>query len=152
MTWLDFVCLLTFFVVAMGGYAQGFVQGALRLLSLVGGGALGILFMLRLDTGDDLRPLVIWTIGAALLGILVVGLFCWSISRAIPPAIHNAPANRVLGVLPALLVEVIVLVAVLGLADRLMTPQQSYFLRSGFLTGPLIVITDWIEQFFVTVR
>jgi hypothetical protein len=123
------------------------------LLSLVGGGALGILLMLRLDTGDDLRSMVIWTVGAALLGIFVVGLFCWSVGRAIPPAIHNAPVNRVLGVLPALLVEVIVLVAALGLADRLaITPDQRIFLRSGFLTGPLIVITDWIEQFFVTVR
>lgn len=153
MTWLDAVCLLTFVVVALGGYAQGFVRGVLRLLTLVAGGALGVLFMLRLTPSDDLRTMVIWTVGAAILGIVVAGLLCWSIARAIPPAIHNAPINRVLGVLPALVIELAVLVAALGFADRVaMTPEQSYFLRSGFITGPLIVITDWIEQFFVTVR
>ena len=153
MTWLDLVCLLTLGIVAVGGYAQGFVRGILRIFSLLGGGALGVLFMLRVEPSDDLQQMVLWTIGAALLGIVITSLFSWSVSRAIPPSVHHSITNRVLGVVPALMIELVVLVVVLGLADRLaITAGQSTFLRSGILTGPLIVIVDWIEQYFITVR
>lgn len=153
MTWLDLVCLLTLGIVAVGGYAQGFVRGILRTLSLVGGGALGVLFMLRVEPREDLQQMVLWTVAAALLGIVVASLFTWSVSRAIPPFVHHSIMNRVLGVLPAVVIELVVLVFLLGLAERLaVTPEQSTFLRSGILTGPLIVIVDWIEQYFVSIR
>lgn len=153
MTWLDLVCLLTLGIVAVGGYTQGFVRGMLRIFSLVGGGALGLLFMLRIEPSDDLQQMVLWTIGAGLLGIVITSLFSWSVSRAIPPFVHHSITNRVLGVVPALIIELVVLIVVLGLADRLaITPDHSTFLRSGILTGPLIVIVDWIEQYFITIR
>jgi uncharacterized membrane protein required for colicin V production len=153
MTWLDLVCLLTLGIVAVGGYAQGFVRGMLRIFSLAGGGALGVLFMLRVESSDDLQQMVLWTIGAALLGIAITSLFSWSVSRAIPPFVHHSITNRVLGMLPALLIALVVLVFLLGLADRLaITTDQRIFLRSGILTGPLIVIVDWIEQHSITIR
>ena len=153
MTWLDLVCLLTLGIVVVGGYTQGFVRGMLRILSLVGGGGLGVLFMLRVEPSDNLQQMIMWMVGAALLGIVITSLFSWSVSRAIPPSVHHSITNRVLGIVPALMIVLVVLVVVLGLADRLaITADQSTFLRSGILTGPLIVIVDWIEQYFVTVR
>ena len=153
MTWLDLVCLLGFGVVAVGGYTQGFVRGILRLVALAGGGALGTLFMMRVQFGDDLRQIILWTAGAALLGILVVSLFIWSISRAIPAAIHNSIINRVLGIVPAFAVQIVVLTFALGLADRLaLTTDLRLFLRGGLVTGPLIAVTDWLEQLFITIR
>lgn len=97
--------------------------------------------------------MLLWTVGAALLGILVTSLFTWSISRAVPAFIHESLVNRVLGVLPAVLIDLVVLTFALGLAERLaLTIDQRVFLRGGLLTGPLIAITDWLEQAFLMVR
>jgi xanthine/uracil permease len=92
----------------------------------------------------------LWASAAALLGLSVATLLSWSISAAIPPWLHHNIVNRVLGVLPALLVGVMILMLGLGLADRLVDqPAQQAFLRSGRLTGPLIQLVD-IGQAWIT--
>src|SRR3712207_7841521 len=64
------------------------------LLALLVGGAIGMLFMLRLGTMDTAATTIGWAVAAVLFGVAVAGLIVWGAARAIPRFIHGAIANR----------------------------------------------------------
>ncbi len=147
MTWLDLICGLFLLLASIGGYTQGFIRGSLRLLVLLSAGVLGVLFALRPDSLATARATLLWTGAFALLGFAVAAILAWNANRAIPDFVHRSPANRLLGILPALLIAVVVLVLGLGVGERLVvSPTDQAFIRSGVLTGPLVDTGDLIEQ------
>ena len=153
MTLLDVVCGVFLVLVGIGGYAQGLIRGVLRLLALLGGAALGTLFALRVGSSGTARGAAGWAGAAALLGIVVCGLVAWSAAKAIPPFVHRTLANRLLGVLPALLLGLLILAVGLGLAERVVAaPETQAYIRSGLLTGPLVEAVDVAEQIAAGVR
>ena len=147
MTWLDLLCGLLLALIAAGGFTQGCIRGVLRFGTLLAGGALGALFALRLRPLETATAVAGWAAAATLLGITVAGLLAWSASRAIPPSIHAATANRILGILPAAGAGLVILALLLGLAERLaIEPATQAFIRGGALTGRLVRAIDVAEQ------
>lgn len=153
MTWLDLVCVVLLVLAGIGGYEQGFIRGIARLLALLLGGALGALTIARLDLLNTASGAIGWAIAIAVIALAAMGMLIWSMGRAVPSFIHQAPANRVLGVLPALFLGLVILTLLLGLAERLaLSPATQSFIRSGGLTGPLVGAVDLIEQSIAGVR
>lgn len=147
MTWLDLISTLGLVLVAAGGYTQGLIRGALRLVALIAGGLLGAGLMLRLGTLGTSRTTALWASAAALLGIAISSLLAWSATNAVPRAVHESLPNRILGILPALVAGAIILALGLSLAERLaMTVQTQRLIRNGIVTGPLTGIVDLVEQ------
>ncbi len=153
MTWLDLVCGLFLALVAVGGYAQGLIRGVARLGVLLGGGALGALVVLQLGSFDTAAATAGWAAAIALLALGGTGLVGWSMARIVPRFMHAMLANRLLGVLPALLAGLVILALVLALAERLaVTSETQAFIRSGVVTGPLVSTVDLVEQLVAGVR
>ena len=153
MTLLDVVCWLFLALVGIGGYAQGLIRGVLRLLALLGGAVMGTLFALRVGSTGTAPGAAGWAGVMALLGIAVCGLVAWSAAKAIPPFVHRTLINRLLGVLPALLLGLLILALGLGLAERVVVASETQaYIRSGWLTGPLIGAVDVAEQIVAGVR
>ncbi len=153
MTWLDLLCGLFLLLVGIGGYAQGFIRGGLRLLALLVGSALGLLFTMRLGSLATATAAVVWAGAAAMLGITVAALAAWSLAKALPNVVHRALTNRLLGILPAVVLGLVILVIGLGLVDRLTTSSATQeLLRKGLVTGPLVGAGDLIEQMIAGVR
>ena len=153
MTWLDVVCMLLLLLVAAGGFTQGFIRGVLRLGTLAAGGALGALFTLRLGSLPTATGAAGWSAAATLLGIVVLGLVAWSASLALPRSVHEALANRIFGVAPAILTGLVILAVVLGLVERLAAaPETQALIREGALTGRLVSAVDIAEQLVAGVR
>lgn len=147
MTWLDVVCILGLVLVAIGGYTQGLIRGALRLMALAAGGLLGAGLMLRLGALGTPRATAIWASAAALLGVAVSSMLAWSAGGAVPRAIHESLPNRILGILPALFAGAVILALVLSLAERIaMTTHTQQLIRTGIISGPLVSIVDFVEQ------
>ena len=153
MTWLDAVCFVLLLLVGLGGYEQGAIRGILRLVGLLAGGGLGFLLVLRVGTLDTVQGAAASAIIAILLGVTATGLLIWSVTRMLPSFVHRNPANRALGILPALVVGLLILTLALGLAERLVTTQERQaFIRAGKLTGPLVRVVDLVEQTVAGVR
>ena len=153
MTWLDLICVVFLAIVGIGGFAEGFIRGFLRLLALLAGGALGALFVPRLGAPLGVGAAIGVALAAGMGAMLVTGLLAWSAARAIPGFIHDILANRLLGVVPAVMLALLILTLALGLAERIAdAPETQEFLRSGTLTGPLIDATDLLEQTIAGVR
>jgi hypothetical protein len=94
-----------------------------------------------------------WAGAAALLGVAVCGLVAWSAAKAIPSFVHRTLANRLLGVIPALLLGLLMLALGLGLAVRVVVaPETQAYIRAGLLTGPLVEAVDVAEQIVAGVR
>ena len=153
MTWLDLLCGLLLALMAVGGYAQGFIRGVLRLVALAAGGLLGIVFMLSLDAPATARATAGWAIAAALLGLALAALLAWSVARVVPRFVHEMQANRLLGALPALLIGLLIVALLLSVAERVaVTPETQAFIRDGTITGPLVGAVDLVEQVVAGVR
>ena len=153
MTWLDLLCCLLLALVAVGGYTQGLLRGLLRLLALLAGGILGTLLMLRLGALGTPRATAAWAIAAALLGVAITGLLAWGAARVVPHFMHETLTNRLLGIVPALLIGLVILALLLGLVERVaLTAETQEFIRDGLLTGPLVRVVDLVEQVVAGVR
>lgn len=153
MTWLDLVSLIFLVLVGVGGYTQGLIRGLVRLLALAAGGILGALFVLWLGSLETARATVGWATVGALLSLAACAALAWGVSKAVPKVTHRRLSNRVLGVVPALAIGLLVLAIGLGLADRVaMSPATQALIRRGMLTGPLVAVTDLLEQIVAGVR
>jgi uncharacterized membrane protein required for colicin V production len=153
MTWLDVLCGIFLLLGGAGGYAQGFIRSSLRLLALLLGGILGMLFMLRLGSAGTTQGAVLRAAGAMVLGLAVTSLAAWSADKAVPHFVHRSLTNKILGILPGMLIGLLILTIGLGLADRLaLSAATQEFLRRGVVAGPLVAAGDLVEQMVVGVR
>ena len=153
MTWLDLVCVGFVLLAGAGGYAQGFLRGILRLLALLLGGALAGLVVARLDPRTAVASTLAGAIGTLLLAIAAAGVLAWQAARGLPRAVHESLPNRVLGILPALLIALLMLALLLGLVERVViSTEAQLFIRDGLLTGPLVAVVDTVEQTLAGVR
>jgi hypothetical protein len=146
MTLLDAAILVFLCLVAIGGYGQGFIRSATRLgaLLLIGGGVALLLLLVPADLG--LPALLIYTAGLLLGTTLLVGTLVRRINRTVSPATQLALWNKLLGLGPALLQGMLLVVLGLGLAHRLAPePGQQQYITEGMLSGPLLSIFDWLE-------
>jgi uncharacterized membrane protein required for colicin V production len=153
MTWLDIMCILGLTLVAAGGYNQGFSRGILRLATLVVGGLLGAGLMFHMGTLGTPRATAVWAVAAALLAMIASSLIAWSAIGAVPRRVHEWLPNRILGLLPALVVGVIILALSLSFAERVASAVDTQqLIRTGMVTGPLVSAVDLVEQHTIGVR
>ena len=152
MTWLDLVCVLLLGFVAVGGYVQGLIRGLVRLLFLLVFGGLALLSV-RNNTSDTAGGAAALALVVAAAGIVLAGLTSWFVARSVPAFIHKSLLNRVLGFVPALVLALVVFTVVLGFVERTaLTSETQALIRAGVLTGPLVQVTDVVEQMVAGIR
>lgn len=149
MTWVDVVVLLVLVLVAVGGYAQGFVRGLVRLLALGVIAVLGWFVAAWAEQGDVVATLQRVGAGLAVMTLLV-SIVAWSLLYTVGKQVHANRWNRAFGVVPALAQGLVVVGLLLTLAERL-APEQSTqeLIRNGAITQLLIAPFDLLEQFII---
>lgn len=153
MTALDAAVLALLVLISAGGYHQGLIRGLTRLFGLVLIAITTLILSTGISNRGGLQSMVLRTLALCAAVMLVVGAFTWLLNRIIPRSWHKAAANKLLGVLPALLQGLIVAALVLGLVHRLALEQEmQQYLASGAITGPLILPASWLEQSLAGVR
>ena len=153
MTPLDAAVLALLLLISVGGYHQGLLRGLTRLLGLVIITLTTLILSVGISNRGGLENMVLRTLALCAAVLLVVGALTWLLNRAIPRSWHDAPINKWLGVLPALLQGVMVAALILGLVHRLALEQEmQHYLARGVVTGPLTLPLIWIEQSLAGVR
>jgi hypothetical protein len=101
----------------------------------------------------DARATAMWAASAALLGLAFTAAIAWAASRGVPRFVHQTLTNRLLGILPALLIGLVMVALGLALIDRIaLEPATQELIRRGVLTGPLVAVVDVLEQIIAGVR
>ncbi len=153
MTWLDVVCILALALIAAGGYVQGLIRGLVRLLALLGGGGLAAVAVLKIDAAPSAPGTAAVAVAITTALLAIAGLVAWILARSLPASAHAAPANRLLGVVPALALGFVLLAVLVGLAERVaLTTETQAFIRAGALSGRLVQLVDTIEQLVAGIR
>lgn len=147
MTALDAGVLLALALLAAGGYRQGLLRGLLRLAGLLVVAAVAALLAAGLTPGASAQS-VLLRAGLLFGGVLLIGATAvWLLDRSIPVALENAPLNKWLGILPALLLGLLIGGLVVGVAQRIAVGDElERYLARGLLTGRLARPVQWIEH------
>lgn len=153
MTLLDGAVIGLVVLFAAGGYRQGLIRGLMRVAALSAIALLMITFGYGLTINGTLQ-VVLLRAGVFFVGsVLVVGTVAWLLNRLIPPSFHTSLLNRVLGMVPPLILGMLVLALALGLWHRLAFDQATQdYLARGSLTGRLIQPVIWLERAVAGVR
>ena len=107
MNWIDLVLLLVFLFCCWSGWHRGFIDGGIGLLNWI------ISFMLAYRyypawagvLGEWFPSRDVWLLPAAfisitLISLLLLGIVTGWVRRRIPPPVHHATLNRVMGLVP----------------------------------------------------
>ena len=147
LTALDAGVVLLLGLIAAGGYRQGLLRGLARLATLVAIAGTAGLLSSGLASGGSIEG-VLLRAGLLFGGVVVIGLTAsWLLDRAVPAGVHRAPLNKWLGVMPALAAGMLVLMLLLGLAQRIAFGDGlQHYLAGGVVTGPLGRPVQWLER------
>ncbi len=146
MTLLDVMVMTILLLIAAGGYRQGFIRGLVRATALVVIGLLTAALLLNVPVEGGLDMVMLRAVAVLGGATILTGVLAWLINRTVPPTLHASRWNKTLGVIPALLQALIVAVLALGLAHRLaLEPATQDYIARGVITGPLLMLFDWLE-------
>ena len=153
MTVLDGAVIGLGVLFAAGCYRQGLIRGLMRVAALSAIGLLTVTFSYGVAIDGTLQA-VLLRAGVFFGGsVLMIGALAWLLNRLIPPPFHSSLPNRVLGMVPPVVLGLLVVALALGLWHRLAFDQATQeYLARGSLTGRLIQPVIWLERAVAGVR
>ncbi|GAC1644946.1 MAG: hypothetical protein NVS4B8_16030 [Herpetosiphon sp.] len=147
MTSIDFAVLVVLSLAAAGGYREGGLRALTGLIAIAVLGLVGYL-VVRLVAGEPGAVQALTATAAAfiILSLLVV-ILATLFLRSLPLAAQKSRWNRWLGAFIGLTEAIVIVAALLALAERLAPdPGMQAMIRSGLFTGPLLIPFDMLEQ------